>query len=140
MSPDFARTEREPVVAVSEGGINLGQKRGLRKRGRQVTQHHLRPIQRTLHAKTLSSLHTLTVTVTTSLSINQSINQSTSARTTISVGLHLLHCFRLRGSTQQVYALIPKKTPKLPCTHKENNQKERKGLLCVRLEGNCELS
>jgi len=27
--PDFARTEREPVVAVSEGGINLGQKGGL---------------------------------------------------------------------------------------------------------------
>ncbi|KAJ1385702.1 hypothetical protein SESBI_41445 [Sesbania bispinosa] len=55
VKPDFARTEREPVVAAKEGAINMGQKRGLRKRRRQVPEHHLGPI----HAKNPSSYLTL---------------------------------------------------------------------------------
>lgn len=45
VEPDFARAEREPVVATHEGGVDLGQKGGLRDGGRQVPQHDLGPIQ-----------------------------------------------------------------------------------------------
>lgn len=45
--PEFGRTEREPVVAAKEGGVNLGDKGCLRKGRRQVPQHHLCPIQHT---------------------------------------------------------------------------------------------
>lgn len=37
------------MVATSEGGIDLVGESGLRNRRRQVTEHHLGPIQRVLH-------------------------------------------------------------------------------------------
>lgn len=107
--PVFARTKRDPVVAAGEGAVNLVQKRGLGNRRRQVPQHHLRPIQRALHATTTTKNPRREACYDTRENgqrwrrMNENLGGITSSPLLVRIN---------RG---KVCALIPQKSPKLPC-------------------------
>ena len=102
-----------------------------------MAQHHLRPIQRTLHTTnpytnthththTHAHTHTHTCTCTSTYHLPL-INQSTNNLGGITSS-PLFMIARINQPKSCACALIPKKSPKLPCTQK----KERKrGFVCL---------